>query len=106
METRKYWLSYDLGVGGDYSSLYEWLDDHDAVPCGNSVAFFSYSTRKDDIDKALRDELTGKIDLNPGNKLYIIRFVGGNVKGSFIYGKRSGTPWEGYGTKNEDGDDE
>lgn len=36
---KSYWLSYDLGVGGNYDKLYGWLDDHNAVPCGDSVAF-------------------------------------------------------------------
>ena len=34
------WLSFDLGVAGDYPGLYKWLDEHDAVECGDSVAFF------------------------------------------------------------------
>ena len=33
-----FWLSYDLGVGGDYPGLYQWLDDHQAVVCGNNMA--------------------------------------------------------------------
>ena len=36
------WLSYDLGVKGDYEGLYAWLDDHNAEECGNSVAFLHY----------------------------------------------------------------
>ena len=32
------WLSYDLGIGGDYESLYSWLDNHEAKECGDSVA--------------------------------------------------------------------
>ena len=36
------WMSYDLGVKGDYEGLYAWLDDHDAKECGNSVAFLRY----------------------------------------------------------------
>jgi hypothetical protein len=32
------WMSYDLGVKGDYEGLYAWLDDHEAKECGNSVA--------------------------------------------------------------------
>ena len=38
------WMSYDLGVSGDYEGLYAWLDDHNAKECGNSVAWvFSFS---------------------------------------------------------------
>ena len=59
MATKVYWLSYDLGVGGDYDGLYAWLDDHNAKPCGQSVAFFAYSTNRSDIDRALAEELFG-----------------------------------------------
>lgn len=30
------WISYDLGVSGDYENLYAWLDDHGAKECGQS----------------------------------------------------------------------
>ena len=106
---RIYWLSYDLGVGGDYEKLYEWLDDHDARPCGQSVAFFTYKSRRRDIgiDEALEQELTHLLDLRPNNKLYIIRRKDdGKLSGSFIYGKRSSSPWEGYGKKPNGNDDE
>jgi len=41
------WMSYDLGVKGDYEGLYAWLDDHDAKECGNSVAFLRYEYSAD-----------------------------------------------------------
>ena len=25
------WLSFDLGIGGDYPGLYKWLDNHKAI---------------------------------------------------------------------------
>ena len=37
------WMSYNLGVTGDYEGLYAWLDEHNAKECGNSVAWFSFS---------------------------------------------------------------
>lgn len=30
MPTRTIWISYDLGVQGDYEGLYGWLDTHKA----------------------------------------------------------------------------
>ncbi len=36
MENRIIWLSYDLGIQGDYPSLYEWLDKHQAKECGDN----------------------------------------------------------------------
>lgn len=97
---RTYWLSYDLGVGGDYEHLYQWLDDHDALSCGDSVAYFRYTTRKRDIDKALSDDLINQVNLKPGNILYIIRKVDtGEIRGRFLYGKRKAAPWVGYGSQ-------
>ena len=32
------WLSFDLGVSGDYEGTYAWLDDKSARECGSSVA--------------------------------------------------------------------
>jgi len=104
---RTYWLSYDLGVGGDYEHLYQWLDDHDALPCGNSVAMIHYTTKKKDVDQAFADDLTQNISLNPGNILYIIRRNdSGEIKGRFIFGKRKSSPWEGYGSKPSENIDE
>ncbi|MHB9292468.1 hypothetical protein Holit_01566 [Hollandina sp. SP2] len=39
MSTRV-WLSYDLGIKGDYANLYIWLDEHKALECGDSIATF------------------------------------------------------------------
>lgn len=106
---KTYWLSYDLGVGGDYDHLYQWLDDHNAKPCGNSVAYFNYEYDDDkNPDEILEEELNAKINLLPGNKLYIIRKKEDNSKitGSFIYGKRGATPWEGYGKSVSEEEDE
>jgi hypothetical protein len=36
----RYWLSFDLGLQGDYDSLYAWLDKQGAQECGDSVATF------------------------------------------------------------------
>ena len=33
------WISYDLGVRGDYEGLYAWLDAHDAKVTFNERAF-------------------------------------------------------------------
>jgi hypothetical protein len=34
----RYWISFDLGLMGDYSRVYEWLDSMDALECGPGVA--------------------------------------------------------------------
>jgi len=105
--TRSYWLSYDLGVGGDYEHLYQWLDDHDALPCGNSVALFKFTTSEKNIDEALTKELMDQIKLFPGNLLYVVRQNDeGKTRGKFLFGKRKSAPWIGFGSKAPQNDDE
>ena len=102
-----YWLSYDLGVGGDYDHLYQWLDDHEAKTCGNSIAFFTFDYEAD-ADKELLESITSSVQLNPGNILYAIRVKEGSFKptGSFLFGKRQSAPWVGFGSSTKDSVDE
>ena len=104
---KSYWLSYDLGVGGNYDKLYGWLDDHNAVPCGDSVAFFKYQYDKNvNPDEKLKEDLLHSLELRAGNKLYLIRLNDqGQAMGNFIYGKRNAAPWIGYGTQSQSGMD-
>lgn len=107
MKKKTFWLSYDLGVAGDYANLYQWLDDHKAVSCGNSIAYFKYDVPSEDnsfVD--LKKDLEGKVNLKPGNVLYVISRSDEEPHktiGKFLYGKRKASPWEGYGagTSNE-----
>jgi len=96
------WISYDLGIKGDYQGLYSWLDDHNAIECGNNVAFVQYSINKDLIPE-LKKDLESKIDFKPGDRIYLVRMGTKEGKeliiGNFIIGKRKSNPWEGYGTK-------
>ena len=99
------WISYDLGIKGDYQGLYSWLDDHNAIECGNSVAFIHYPTKKNLIPE-LKKDLESKIDFKSGDRIYIVRIeaIEGKdlIRGRFIIGKRKSNPWEGYGTKTTD----
>ncbi len=45
---KTFWITYDLGIRGDYNSLYKWLDKYKAKECGNGVAVFSYKLSTDD----------------------------------------------------------
>ena len=45
------WISYDLGVRGDYENLYSWLDTHGAKECGGisrrpNLRIHSFTTRQ------------------------------------------------------------
>lgn len=108
MKEKVYWMSYDLGVGGDYEHLYQWLDDHEAKPCGNSVAFFTYEYNTEDPENELMEDLQKTVTLEPGNVIYVVRQKEGatNYVGSFLYGKRKSAPWVGYGTKTKDNPDQ
>ena len=65
------WISYNLGIKGDYQSLYEWLDNHEAKECGYSLVFLIYKSQ--------------------GNK----------IKGKFIRGSRKKSPWIGYASSGK-----
>lgn len=96
---KKVWLTYDLGIKGDYPGLYRWLDIHNAKECGNSVAFFSYEY-ENDLFIELADDLKKNIEFKNGDRIYIVSNViiadEKKVVGKFIIGNRKASPWEGY----------
>lgn len=107
------WMSYDLGVQGDYDHMYAWLDNHGALECGDSMAYFKYEIPHEMNDteflSLIKGDMEEKISFHPGNRVYIIRYDPGSDKhyGKFIIGKRKASPWEGYGDgaeQIEDGD--
>ena len=51
------WLSFDLGVKGDYESLYAWLDNHEAIECGDGTAFLKYEVGKNGSSEQLLKKL-------------------------------------------------
>lgn len=110
------WLSYDLGVGGDFQGIYSWLDDNKAIECGNNMAYFKYvypdniQTDKNFVEY-IKNELEAKVEFKPGNRIYIVRKSidkgkNGKAVGSFVMGKRKANPWEGFGSKTENSIDE
>jgi hypothetical protein len=40
------WISFDLGVKGDYEQLYAWLDNHGAKECGPNLATLRYAFQR------------------------------------------------------------
>lgn len=108
MLTVSIWLSYDLGIKGDFQGLYSWLDDHRAKECGNNVAYLNYSFTgaETDLVQSLRKDLMASVDFKPSDRVYIVHLtkVGDNhkVQGRFIIGNRRSNPWVGYGSKNEE----
>ncbi|KLU59340.1 hypothetical protein CEB3_c43260 [Peptococcaceae bacterium CEB3] len=99
------WLSYDLGIDGDYTSLYYWLDSRKAKECGNSVAVFSYQYEKDLVDEIKKD-IRATVKFRKTDRIYAVYgvMVGGNkhYKGTFLFGKRKPAPWEGFAAGESD----
>lgn len=97
------WLSFDLAVGGDYESLYAWLDNHEAKECGDGLAVFKFET-EGDLLSALKEDLSQQISFSKKDRVYAIWREADKIKGSFLIGKRKFAPWEGYGTRTQAAD--
>ena len=98
------WISYDLGVNGDYEGLYSWLDVRGAKECGNSVAYLTYE-HSGELMSCLEEDLSGKVILDKRSRIYVVRKDEGQIKGRFLVGRRIAAPWEGYGDINDDSED-
>lgn len=103
MEVRV-WLSYDLGLKGDYPGMYAWLDNHNAVECGDSMASFLFEcSSRENVAIELKESITSSVKLAPTDRIYCInRRDDDKAVGRFIFGKRKANPWEGYGNKGDD----
>jgi hypothetical protein len=101
------WISYDLGVKGDYESLYEWLDDHEARECGDSVAFILFEHGNSPVETVVKREIGEAINVDKQTRIYIVFHDGKKqLKGRFIIGKRKAAAWSGYGSSSPAEDDE
>ncbi len=99
------WISYDLGVQGDYEGLYAWLDGHGAKECGDSLAFVEYEFESDLIEE-LKEDLSQNVrDLRNRGRIYIVRKEGKGIKGRFLFGSRKSAPWTGYATVSQEVED-
>ena len=87
-EKIRYWLSYDLGLRGDYDTLYEWLDSKGSRECGDSIATFQSDRTTDEI----RESLAELLGANTKARIYLIS----QGSGTFLLGKRKAAPWAGY----------
>lgn len=88
------WLSYDLGLRGNYDALYEWLDEKGAAECGDSIATFQTDRTKDE----LRSEQVELLGESSKARIYLVvqDLVNHRVTGTFLLGKRKAAPWTGY----------
>ncbi len=83
----RYWLSFDLGLQGNYEALYVWLDNLRAKECGDGVATFESEKTREQLADELSEILEKKA------RIYIINMKQG---GKFILGKRKVAPWLGF----------
>lgn len=98
------WLSFDLGVNGDYEGMYAWLDNHGAKECGANVAYLQF-THDGDLPASLISDLESAIALNKRSRIYLIGKKGQSMFGRYLIGHRKGAPWEGFGDKGETEED-
>ncbi len=108
MPTNKaFWISYDLGLKGDYSGLYTWLDSVKAKECGDSIAFFTFEGKGNYIED-IKEDLMKYAKLGKSDRVYLIYHDNktGKLKGNFLFGGRKRAPWEGFSTGNEGNDED
>lgn len=96
------WLTYDFGLKGDFTGLFTFLDNKDAIECGSGVAFFFYPTEKEDwkeICEEIMTELKLAANISTSDRIYIIvkDYKANLIKGTFVNGARKQSPWEGFG---------
>ena len=101
MVVPRYWLSFDLGLRGNYEELYEWLDASGSQECGDSVATFVVNKTREQIIA----ELAKILGNNP--RVYLIGpGKSGHTAGRFILGRRKRAPWSGYAAPPAEAEEE
>lgn len=91
------WLSFDLGVRGDFEGMYAFLDAHEAKECGDSLGALSYEYKKDLLVE-LTKELRATITFDKRSRVYVVYpSAMGKTTGKFIIGKRKSPAWAGFG---------
>jgi hypothetical protein len=106
------WISYDFGLKGDYTGLYTWLDEHNAIECGHGIAFLLWDTKDvEHLTAEIEKNLKASVKLSKSDRIYVIwkEPTHGKVKGHFINGSRRQSPWVGYSsmanvTQNDSGE--
>jgi hypothetical protein len=89
------WLSFDLGIKGDYEGMYRWLDARDGVECGDSLAFLELGA-KSSLPEEIRDSLKAEVEVDSKTRIYMVWRDGKRTRGKFLFGRRKAPPWAGY----------
>lgn len=107
MTTSTIWISYDLGVRGDYEGMYSWLDAQEAKECGDSLAVLSYEY-KGSLITSLKNDMKKYLDTDKRTRIYVIYRdkTSNKNKGRFIFGGRRSAAWTGFASNNANTVDE
>ena len=109
MTKKTIWISFDLGVRGNYEGMYEWLDSNNARACVGELAVLKYEF-EGDLVKAIRNDLQEVVGQSKNTRVYIIfreEEDSKKMKGRFVIGNRRAPPWAGYAEiEGEDDSDE
>jgi len=95
------WISYDLGLKGDYEGIYSWLDQHEAKECGDNIGFVNYEWKKN-LFLELQKDIKRHVKITPKNRIYVIvpsEKVPNKYIGKFLFGGRKTPAWEGSAIK-------
>ena len=100
MGKRTVWISYDLGVRGDYEGLFTWLDSRNAKECGPNLALISIEN-SNDIVASIKQELSNALQTDKRTRIYVIHRSKETklMKGAFVFGGRRSAPWTGFATR-------
>lgn len=107
------WLSYDLGIKGDYEGMYNWLDRNNAEERGQNLALIrDYEIGQELLDSKnpdeqlknyIKDDLENAVNIGKNDRIYVMwKGISDNkLKGAFIFGGKKAAPWTGFYQKNE-----
>ncbi len=99
------WISYDLGVRGDYEGMYVFLDSLDAKECGDSMSYCVFKYNKDLLSE-LRTAIKRHVSLTKRTRVYVISpSSNGKYNGKFLFGRRKHPAWAGFAGQGSDEED-
>ncbi len=106
IKTKPIWISFDLGVSGNYEKLFQWLDGHGAKECGDSLAYIKDYPYKDDLAHELRRDIIKSVKSIQYIRVYVVWSEGSRTRARFLIGGRKGAPWAGCAPSNQEEEDE
>lgn len=109
MMNKTIWVSYDLGMKGDYEGMYNWLDRNNAVERGYNLALIKdYAidqeiSTDEELKNYLKEQIQNFVAIGKSDRIYIMwkGLSDGKLKGAFIFGGMKAAPWTGFYQKNE-----